>query len=359
VLSQCESALRQRWHASLETSLLDAAEQAIVVVDRAGKVRLNNKWASLLLDRTSSSLLGQTLADFGKDAADRRLLRSRTAVAQSRLTLCVDEVVRTTLATQRVLGDDYGHRLWLFTDLGEQKWQADWRYLEETVNEVARNSRVPLILATRLIENAADLATGDLGNASREVSKLLQRSVQQLRRVDITYERLATTLSIHQEPDQPRQFFDVIVILRQVIAELADDDVESCEAGDLQQLESEQSFVVAGWPEQLGFAFRSLIEHLLSRRPAEEKVEIKVLRLVGNHLEFRFSVSTGGTPHPMSQSNPRDRIAEAEERAREAASLASGSVGRAVERHHGKFWIDRYDVARIVFCIEVPSAPPN
>src|SRR6266481_6209896 len=58
-------------------------------------------------------------------------------------------------ATQRQLNDDYGHRLWLITDLREQEYQANWGYLEQTVNEVAQNARLPLMLAGSLIRDAS------------------------------------------------------------------------------------------------------------------------------------------------------------------------------------------------------------
>ena len=49
VLVQCEDILRQRWQKAVQTSLLEAAEQAIVVVDSTGKMRLTNRRAERLL----------------------------------------------------------------------------------------------------------------------------------------------------------------------------------------------------------------------------------------------------------------------------------------------------------------------
>src|SRR5262249_22060507 len=58
LLAQCEGILRQRWQKAVQASLLDAVEQAVVFVDRAGKVRLTNRWANTLFRSQGDLLLG-------------------------------------------------------------------------------------------------------------------------------------------------------------------------------------------------------------------------------------------------------------------------------------------------------------
>ena len=155
LLSQCENILRQRWLKAVQSSLLDAVEQAVVIVDRAGKLRLTNRWANTLFGFHSQLLLGQRLNQFGADHSDRRLLISTDPISQVPLTLSIDRgVLIPTLASQRPLNDDHGHRLWLFTDLREQAQQSSVSYLEETVNEVAQNARLPLQIAESLVRKA-------------------------------------------------------------------------------------------------------------------------------------------------------------------------------------------------------------
>jgi transcriptional regulator of aromatic amino acid metabolism len=57
LLTQCEGILRQRWYKAVQSSLLDAVEQAVIVVDRAGTIRLANRWANALF--CSRDLLGE------------------------------------------------------------------------------------------------------------------------------------------------------------------------------------------------------------------------------------------------------------------------------------------------------------
>src|SRR5262249_39738689 len=132
LLAQCEEILRLRWLRAVQLSLLDAVEQAVIVVGRAGHVRLTNRWADALFGRPGGALLGERLARFGADDASRRLLSSTSPVAQAHLTLSIDTAVYVpALASQRILNDDFGHCLWLFTDLREQAQHSNLTYLEE------------------------------------------------------------------------------------------------------------------------------------------------------------------------------------------------------------------------------------
>jgi PAS domain-containing protein len=353
ILAQCEIILRQRWQNAVQGSLLSAVGQAVIVVDQAGKVRLTNEWANTLLGHEGGFLLGEVLANLGAQEVDRRMLRSNDALAQVRLTLCANEhVVVPTLATQRQICDDYGHRLWLFTDLREQEHQSSWSYLEETVNEVAQNARVPLVLAGNLVRNAAKCISQ--GSAA---AKMLDSAARQLSKADITYERLVTTLAVHQEPDRPPQIFDVTDVLRQVVADLPAEDQEHCDFAEFGNGKSATLFLISGWPEQLGFAFRSLLGYLLLQRPFESRVRIASEKTINDRLNLRFSVPTGGMSEWTGSTGPTDRISVAEQRAREVTSLASDAVMVAVRRHNGEFLIDTHDRSMLAFRIDLRSTP--
>ena len=219
LLAQCEELLRRRWMKAVQLCLLDTVEQAVVIVDRAGHLRLTNRWADALFGRPSGALLGKRLAGFGAHDPDRRLLSSTTPVAQVRLTLCIDAAVSVpTLASQRPLNDDYGHCLWLFTDLRQEAQQSNLSYLEETVNEVAQHVRLPLMMAKTLLRKT--ISTSKVAGVVDNVDAALR----QLNKADLTYERLASTLAIRQEPDRPRQLFDALDVLRDAILDLPRED---------------------------------------------------------------------------------------------------------------------------------------
>jgi hypothetical protein len=267
-------------------------------------------------------------------------------MVQVHLTLCVDEAVSVpVLATQRPLNDDYGHRLWLLTDLHEREHQSDWRYLEETVNEVAQNARLPLMLASSLVRNARRVLK------QPAVANMLESAVRQINKADITYERLATTLALRQEPDRPRQIFDAVDVLRQAVADLPEEDIRHCDLTDLLSAKDPKPFLIAGWPEQLSFAFRSLLGYSLLRCPTEAKVRIALSNAADATLQILISVPTGVLSEMVVSASSADRIGVAEQRARQAASLAPDAVALAVNRHEGEFRVDTEDSSTLAFRI--------
>jgi PAS domain-containing protein len=347
LLALCQGVLRQRWQKAVQTSLLDAVEQAVIIVDRAGKIRLTNRWANALLCRPSELLLGRMLADFGAQESDRELLRSTSLLAQDRVTLSADgAVIVPTLASRISINDDYRHQLLLLTDLREQEQQSNWSYLEQTVNEVAQNARLSLMLADGLVRDA----TKELVENS-SVSRVLEAALRHLGKADITYERLANTLAVRQEPDRPAEIFDALEILRQAVADLPDDDVWHCNLTDLVDTKRFKAFMVSGWPDQLSFAFRSLLGNLLLQRPSDEKISITLCNTSGGNLRILFALPASSKA-PGSE-RPAGRIEAAEQKAREAASLAPDAVALAVRRHHGEFQIDAEEGSTLTFKIEL------
>jgi PAS domain S-box-containing protein len=141
-LATCEAILRQRWYNEVQGALLDAVDQALVLVDRAGKIRLTNQRANILFGGSGDQLFGKTLATFSAKDGDKRALESSATLSQACVTLSIDQGVTVpVLATHRPLEDDYGYRLWLFTDLREQGFKTELKYLEQRVSEVAQNTR--------------------------------------------------------------------------------------------------------------------------------------------------------------------------------------------------------------------------
>jgi PAS domain-containing protein len=331
LLVQCEGILHERWQKAVQVSLLDASEQAAIVVDRAGQIRLTNGSANNLLCQGSGLLLGKILADYGARGEDKDWLKTTNHVAGVRLKLSPDGLVEVpTLATRRPIHDDYGHQLWLFTDLREEDQQRNWGYLEQTVNEVAQSARLPLMLAGNLLRGAAEKVLKDPA-----ISDMLAAAVRHLGKADITYERLATTLSVHQEPDRPPQIFDVMDVLRQAVGDLPDDDIRHCDLTALVDTKERKPFLIKGWPDQLGFAFRSVLGYLFFYRSADSRVSVALSDSDTGKLNILLSVPI--TPGLREPEKPTDRISNAELRAHAATTLAPDAVQLAVRRHGGDF----------------------
>ena len=341
--ADCQQIFGSRWNEAIRTALLNTMEQAAVVVDATGLIRQMNPAAEEMLGPAVAAVL----SDLGADEASRQALGTGAPCDQRHLVLrrSGEGADIPTLGTQRPLNDDYGHRMWLFSNLKEQRWARDWRYLDQTVTEVARQTRAPLLIADGLLRRIKDLM--DSAGLPQGLAGLLERAASQLGKADLTFERLADTLTAHQKPSEAKATFDALGTLMQSVQALPEDDAASVavECGL-------DEFPVQGWEDRLGFAFRSLLAHLLQDLEDEGRVQVTGSAAEDGGLQLRFRPSSLAEPPPAP--DPADPIATAADRARRLVQLAPGAVSAAITWHGGRFV---HDPSGPEFRITLPPAP--
>jgi PAS domain-containing protein len=329
--NDCAQIFEGRWHEAIGSALIDAIEQAAVVIDSAGLIRQVNSAAKGIF----GPCIGRQLSSFGANSTDQAMLTEVRPRDSTSLTLAIqvgeDKALTQvpTLASQRPLNDDYRHRLWLFTNLREQRWERDWRYLDETVSETARYTRAPLLIADGLLRGAADLLRES--SFADRCAPLLDRAAAQLNRADLTFERLSETLTMRQQPLEQATSFDALLLLRHEIGMLPSEDALAVHF----DASTSAGFLVSGWPARLGFAFRSLLGALLAVR-GTGTVSIEATLESAGWLVVRMGLA-GGQWHVPVPVDREDPIAEGQERARQMVALAPEAVASAVEQHGGKF----------------------
>ena len=341
LVADCEQILASRWHEAIGHSLMDAIDQAAIIVDGVGTIRSVNGAARAIIGEARRV----ALKTFGAAEDDRGALTAAALGGPTRIVLSPAPGVRVpTLATVQPLHDDYGHRLWLFSNLLEQQLERDQHYLEQTVSEVARQTRAPLLIADGLLRGAAGLLR-DRGLAET-CADLLDRAANQLLKADLTYDRLSDSLVARTEPAEPPERFEVIELLRQTIERLPHDDATAIDA----HLPEDRGFVVEGWPERLGYALRSLLGFLLlSGTDVRIAVTADIVEGVGLRIELK-SHRTEATSALMP-SGDVDPIAQGEEQARRTAALAPDSVESVIDLHGGTLEMPDPDAAEAVFIV--------
>jgi PAS domain-containing protein len=342
----CAQIFDGRWHEAISTSLMDAIDQAAVIVDSVGVIRQVNAAAAPIFGRH----LGVPLTALGAGDADRNRLAKALPREQVRVTLALQHgetapVNIPTLALQQPLNDDYEHCLWLFTNLQEQQWQRDWRYLDETVSEVARHTRAPLLIADGLLRSAAAMLRKP--DVAERCVNMLVRAANHLSKADLTFERLSETLTARQAPVEPSTRFDALALLRHEIEVLTAEDAEAVDRSSL----PEDSFLLSGWPERLGFAFRSLLGAVLALR-GEQPVQVAAEICAKGRLVIRFALPT--VPPDFLGPADADPIAEGEKRARQMVALAPEAVASAVEQHGGELILPPPNAESWIYLIHLP-----
>jgi len=178
-------------------ALLNATEQGTIIADRGGRIlRANRRAEELLRLKGPRAELGR-IGDYGADEQSKNVLASHAIVERQPLRICGLEggVGNAVLASRRDLDPDTGDSIWLFTDLRADEWQHDSHFIESTIREVARQARGPLMLAASFIKRIAEGAVD---------SDLALRAVDELKKADLTYERIAESVEARKTPLRDR-----------------------------------------------------------------------------------------------------------------------------------------------------------
>ena len=237
----------------------------------------------------------------------------------------------TTLANREPLYDDYGHHLWLFTDLADQSRESDWQYLEETVTVVARQTRAPLLMADGLLRGAASI----LSKTERkdDCARLLDQAANHLQKADLTFERLSDRVAVQQPPRDAPARFDARDALYREIDNLPKEDQDAIEIVD--KIKSDDA-LVHGWRERLSFAFRSALSSLLLLRVTNtDGLTVEIAESAARHLSIVMrlpSLASG-----VLDIQAADPIKRSQNRARQHASVAVEAIGKAIGQHGGTF----------------------
>jgi hypothetical protein len=165
LVKEIERTIRLWFESRLSNSLLNRVDQGVVVVNEHQHIERLNIAARQLLG--GGPLVGRPLAGFAATDAGRQVLAFPSGLPASGLEI----TMRSTggreyrvLASAREPEDAFNRRIWLFRDLAERQWIADLDHVRETVQDVAAQTRGPLLLANALVGQAWRLvSSGDAG----------------------------------------------------------------------------------------------------------------------------------------------------------------------------------------------------
>lgn len=290
------------------------------------------------LNSAAEEMFGQArnarLASFGARDQDRSELSQSGIQHRIRTQLAIGTDPRgevATLANRDPLYDDYGHHLWLFTNLADQSRESDWQYLEETVTVVARQTRAPLLMADGLLRGAASILSKP--ERKDDCVRLLDQAANHLQKADLTFERLSDRLAVQQTPrDAPTQF-DAQDALYGEIDNLPKEDQDAIEIVD--KVKSDDA-LVKGWRERLSFAFRSALSSLLLLRVTNtDRLTVEIAESSPRHLSILMRLPSVSSE--ILDIQAADPIKRSQNRARQHASVAVEAIGKAIGQHGGTF----------------------
>lgn len=312
----------RRRNALLNEMLIERIEQGVVITDAVGTLMRANARARDILGLPKAGDLpdGRRLSDHAADAETREWLAGTAVVGKVRLGPFggLGSDVRVRRYQDQTETRD---AVWMLDGADELDWIYDRTYIEATVQEVARQVRGPLLLASSL---AGRLAR----TLQNEAAPVIEQVHAEIGRADITFERLAEAIGARRDPRRHDDQVDITALLVEIAAALPERDRKR-----LTGPATTSSLVVQGDRERLRFVLRTLLGHLLACNP--ERVAIRIAP-EGDASEAQLRLHlTISDPRPAEKhdgDSPLEKVAQA---AREAAGLAFGTAREVMQAHGG------------------------
>ena len=343
LVAELTRTLDRLFQAHLTENILDLTDQGAVVIDAMGRICNLNKAAQALLGGNKQELEGRPFVEFATSEY-KDVLAERSPTNERHIVLRdIRGTLRPVIASLRRPNDDHDHKIWLLTDTVQQDWNIERRYLRETVHDVAQQTRVPLMIAGRLVNRLTHLVAND--DVGARVGDIIDKALKQLGKADITYERLIGSLVDKRNPEEVRAPLNLADILTEVLSELPDDDrlqIKSNIRGKPIVL-AEQNAIV--------FVLKSILFYLLRKKPVERSVEVSVAA-EQQGVRLRLSIADRRAPTVCP---PLDVVSRYEEEARATAALAPDSLRTAIESQGGQVRIPDLNAATMTFEVWLPE----
>jgi PAS domain-containing protein len=254
--------LSRLYKSELNRLLLEKMPEGVVIVSPSGSILSANRTAAeRFLGRKNS--FGR-LIDYAADDETREILRGNLPDTCRRLNLRDEEgKQRTALATRNDLSAEYQSSVWFLSDLETFDWNVAYRYLRAVVNDVAQQTRGSLLLASTTMQKLVRQFQGQTVSAS--IDDAVGRTLAELAKADITFERLAGALSAIKEPVREWKPINLRTLIKDVVSGLPERDQKrisvSVDRGSVR---------INGDASRLRYVFRSIIGYLLRYRSDDD-----------------------------------------------------------------------------------------
>jgi PAS domain S-box-containing protein len=349
LIEEVHDTIDRMFQAALSKNLLDLTDQAIVVVSAEGKIRRVNRAAVLLFGWPEETLRGRLFQELGADSESQAILANELATSERHLQLLNSRGESLPMiASERSSSEEYDHRIWVLSDLRQQSWQGEFRYLRETVHQVAQQTRVPLMLAENLARRARKFLED--GRSRSEIGDFVEKAIKQLGKAEITYERLTEGLRSGREGLPHGIRLDLGRLITGLLEELPQEDRQQINLAPRRG----RLPCIHGEPSQIDFVFRSLVFYLLRIKAIDGRVTI-ALKAAGDSVVAQLSTDTAiAVPDRAHHSD--DPLCRMQNLARDAAVLASDAIREIVRRHDGRFVEPVLGTSEARFSVSFPAA---
>jgi PAS domain S-box-containing protein len=328
------------------SELLKRTKDAVIQTDVLGVIKHTNRATKELLGYSEAQMQDTPFRKYFKDQDQaRRVSEAETeddVNNEEAVLLHKDGSEISLLLSGTSLPKEIGLKIYVCNDISTRKRMETMEILRHMYNEIATQIKTPLSLAFTWLANLQKTI------AQPEAIDLLAKTVKQLNKVDLSYERLLFYERYGTIAPFEKRVFDIPFLLEHIKEEMPDSESRKVEVTSQPGVAP-----VRGDLFQLWFCVESLLAYLLRFVPDSGKISVKVSAQgsgVGVVISGYAPQVTGGAI---------TNYAEEYWAIRAITEMALGEemIKSFIERNHGgTFGKHRGDGDLIEYTIQLPAA---
>jgi PAS domain S-box-containing protein len=320
------------------TALLENASDGILTTDGKGMVaKANPAWADML-GYSHEELEGRDVLDFFSSKEEGNNLLEGPLPNQKILLRHADGDTVEVLLSISELPKALAGKILIAKDLALAKRMEELEYLGKMYYEIATQTKTPLSLIFTWLDG--------LKEQRRDDGDTIDKIIRQLKRVDLTFDRLAFYGEEEEEP--PKKFLlDIKEVVDKVLSDIPEKDREQIVDEFIEPLP-----LLRGEIYQLYFCFQSILSYLLRFLPENKRIKWKTWtendRLVSE-------VSGYFPPQPEEKPDDLERTYRISKTLLEMAT-GKAVVERFIKEHEGELFDPRIEGDTMTLRIQLPIA---
>jgi PAS domain S-box-containing protein len=326
------------WDKAVIASAFELTPSIVLIADTAHNIVQHNAAALAQLGFTSEELLNsQISACFEKPELAVDMFRTQSASVETGLRRKDGSIIPVLLGSRELEG--FG--AWVFSarDLTHQKRVAELESLRAMYREIAAQTKTPLSLAFSWIQRVQRKAEQSGGDAA----EILQKALVQLKKADLTYERLAfysdrsTAVAASKE-----MLINAGDLLKRTLAIMPTGVVRFDPAGA-------PELYIRSDPFETEFAIESTVSYLERFLPADQGVEVNLSSEPGKvliHIQGPLPEEPGGGAETS------DRVCQT----LHEMALGSDIIRTFMQQHGGDYRQERLPGGIVRFELSFPQA---
>jgi PAS domain S-box-containing protein len=267
IVRELKKFLEKCWLYNFLQASLDNASDAVIITDNRNYIKKTNKAAIQLLGSPDEKLVGKPFKTYFKDPQQARdLLVEGKRPSEEVTFILADNKEVSAILSRSIIEENISDKVYFVTDLSLQKRVLELENYWRMYSEIATQTKTPLSLAFGFLNRfKKDVEEGKLPGTED-----IDKSLRQLRKVDLSYDRLALYDKRKELKSHSLQF-DLLQLVKNV-----QDDFPESEKDSIKIIHDKSEYDAEGDVYQISFSIKTILSYLLRFLPQREKIRINL-----------------------------------------------------------------------------------